>query len=295
MLLFSEETSGVLEVLQGDIEQLKPSRWKEVLESMMPTIISFAFNLVIALVLLFIGQRIIKLILKIMKRSFQRSNLETSVSKFLYDLVRAALYAILFFIVVERIGFPTSSVIAILGSAGLAVGLALQGSLSNFAGGVLILLLHPFKVGDYIIEDSKKNEGKVESIGLFYTTLLTDDNRRIVLPNGALANSSLTNVSSCNKRRLDIEVQISYEADFRKAKEVLVEVMKAQEAIISEDPISAFIAKMENGMVTLSCRAWVPSDRFWTTKCMVIEEVKLALDQQGIPISYPQLGIYVNN
>ena len=198
---------------------------KNYIESILPNMLDFCFNVVLAVIVYLIGSRIIKVILKMNKRWADRKEIDEGVKQFIHAFIKGALYVLLIFIILTLFGVTTASVVAVLGSAGLTLGLALQGSLSNFAGGVMILLMKPFKVGDYVIEDTNKNEGTVEEISLFYTRLKTIDNKSIVIPNGTLANNSMTNVTAAEKRRLDLTVGISYQADIRQAKEVLNQVI----------------------------------------------------------------------
>ena len=187
-----------------ELEQaVKPSALKGYLEDMLPYLASFAIRVLIAAIIYFIGKKIIKWVRKVLGRALERSGVDKGVRQFLDSATKITLYFILAIAVINQLGVETTSVVAVLGSAGLTLGLALQGSLSNFAGGVLILLFKPFKVGDYIIEDTHKNEGTVAEIMIFYTKLLTADNRIVVIPNGILANSSLTNVTHQKKRRVD--------------------------------------------------------------------------------------------
>lgn len=183
----------------------------------------------------------------------------------------------------------SASLIALFGSAGLALGLALQGSLANFAGGVLILLMKPFKVDDYIVTAS--GEGTVAVIGLVYTTLLTVDNKKIVIPNGTLANSPLTNVTTMEKRRLDISVGIGYQADLKKAKKVLQRIYENHPEIIKEDGITVFVDSLGESSVLLGARGWVSTGTFWQTKWEITEEIKLAFDREGIEIPYNYLNV----
>ena len=175
----------------------------------------------------------------------------------------------------------------------MAIGLALQGSLSNFAGGVLILLLKPFVVGDYIIEDSQKNEGTVKEIQIFYTKLSTVDNKTIVIPNGTLANTSLTNVTAKDVRRLDLSIDISYEADLRKAKEIIEGLLKEDDSILKEEEILVFVDQLGASSVVIGTRAWVKTDEYWPTRWRLLEEIKLALDENHIEIPYQQITLHM--
>ena len=215
---------------------------KNYIESILPNMLDFCFNVVLAVIVYLIGSRIIKVILKMNKRWADRKEIDEGVKQFIHAFIKGALYVLLIFIILTLFGVTTASVVAVLGSAGLTLGLALQGSLSNFAGGVMILLMKPFKVGDYVIEDTNKNEGTVEEISLFYTRLKTIDNKSIVIPNGTLANNSMTNVTAAEKRRLDLTVGISYQADIRQAKEVLNQVIVNEPACLLEEETKVFVS-----------------------------------------------------
>ena len=223
----------------------------------------------------------------------ERAGTDEGVRQFVIPVIRYSLYVVLIFIIMGLFGIATTSAVAVLGSAGVAVGLALQGSLSNFAGGVLILLLKPFRVGDYIIEDSNKNEGTVAEISIFYTKLVTADNKVIMIPNGTLSNSSLTNVSNMERRRVDVAVGISYEADIRQAKEVLLAVADRDEARLADEEALVFVDSLGESAVNMVVRIWVKSDDYWTAKWRLTEEVKYTLDEHGISIPYPQLDVQI--
>ena len=186
-------------------------------EDSFPTVLDFLVKLVIAIIVLLVGRKVIKLVRKFIRKFLNKTNWDEGVKQFLDNMCNVGLHFVLIMLVLGKFGITASSVIAVIGSVGLSVGLALQGTLSNFAGGVLILILKPFKVGDYICEDTHGNEGTVSEIQLCYTKLLTVDNKTVVLPNGSLSNSSLTNLTQQNKRRIDITVGISYDADIRLA------------------------------------------------------------------------------
>ena len=190
------------------------------------------------------------------------------------------------------LGVPATSFVAVLTTCAAAIGLALQGSLSNFAGGVLILLLKPFKVGDYIKEDNKGNEGTVVEIQLFYTKLATADNRIIILPNGTLANTSMTNVTEAATRRLDITVGIAYDSDIRKAKAVLTEMLKADEATLKDQDMRVYVDTLAESSINLGIRCVVKKEDYWETKWRLTEETKYTLDKAGITIPFPQLDVH---
>jgi small conductance mechanosensitive channel len=264
---------------------------REYFESMYPSLLSFLIQVVLAVVVFFVGSKIIGLILKILRRSLEKSRAEAGVVTFLSSLLKYALYFILCMMILAQFGVTTSSVVAVLGSAGLTIGLALQGSLSNFAGGVLILLLKPFVVGDYIIESDGGKEGTVSEISIFYTKLLTIDNRMVMIPNGTLSNTSITNVSRMENRRLDLTVNVSYHADLAKAKKILEQVVKDDPESILTEPLDIFVSELGESAIVLGVHVWVKNEVYWYTKWRMTEQIKLALDAGGIEIPFPQVEV----
>lgn len=260
------------------------------LQGVLPTALSFCVRLIIAVVVLLIGMKIIKSVVKVIEKGMRRKNVEPGVLSFLCSLIKYTLYFLLIMILLGGFGVTTGSVVAVLGSAGLTVGLALQGSLTNFAGGVLILLLKPFKVGDYIVSDGK--EGTVSEITIFYTKILTIDNKMIMVPNGSLSNSTITNVSQMENRRLDLIFGVGYEADLAKVKAVLAEIAAKDEAVLQEEPIDIYVDNLADSAVEFGFRVWVKNADYWTTKWRITETVKKAFDENGISIPFPQLDVH---
>lgn len=263
------------------------------LEGMVPSLLSFLVQVIVAIIVLLIGSRIIKFLLKLIRKSLDRSKVEAGVVTFLCSLVKYSLYFVLAMIILAQFGVTTSSVVAVLGSAGLTLGLALQGSLSNFAGGVLILLLKPFVVGDYIIDGATGQEGTVSSITIFYTKLLTIDNRLILIPNGTLSNSSITNVTHMEKRRIDLLIGVSYEANLAKTKQVLLDVVKSEDKILLGEPVDIYVSELADSSVQMGVRAWVKTEDYWPIRWKMTEDIKNALDANGISIPYPQMDVTV--
>lgn len=256
-----------------------------------PTVLDFLMKLIIAIVILLVGRKIIKVIRKFVNKFLDKLDWDKGVKQFFDHLLNVALYFLLIMIVLSRFGITTSTVIAVIGSVGLSVGLALQGSLSNFAGGVLILLLHPFRVGDYIREDTKGNEGFVKEIQLFYTKLQTYDNQIIILPNGTLSNCSLINYTEQEKRRLDVKVGISYDADIREAKNVMLEVIKREEKALADEEQTVFVSSLGDSAVDLVARMWVRTEDYLSVQSRVTENIKYALDEHQIEIPYPHVTV----
>ncbi len=281
----------VLADVAEQVQNAEPDQIRAYFEGLMPKFLDFGVKVLLALVIWFVGTKIIKLLRRILRRFLERSHVDVGVKQFLDSFAKAAMYFCLFMMLLGWLGISTASVVAVLGSAGLAIGMALQGSLGNFAGGVLILLLRPFKVGDYIIEDGNKNEGTVTEIQLFYTKLQTPDNRVIVIPNGSLANSSLTNVTQQDKRRLDLYVGIAYEADLKEAKRVLAALIDKEERRLAQEEHIVFVDSLEDSCVRLGCRLWVATGDYWQVKWDLTEQMKLALDEAGISIPFNQLEV----
>ena len=261
------------------------------MDQYLPGVVSFGLKVLIALLVFFISSRLIKLVRRLVRRSMERAGADTGLVPFIDSLLKAFLYFVLVMLIASGFGVDTASVIALAGSAGLAAGLALQGSLSNFAGGVLILMVKPFKVGDYIIQGDL--EGTVSQIEMIYTSLLTPDNRKVVIPNGALADSSLINVTAQEKRRLDIDVGISYAADLRRAKEVCMKLLEQDARILQDEERLAVVSELADSAVMLKVRFWVRPEDYWMAKWEMTEAVKLAFDENGIEIPFNQLDVHV--
>lgn len=259
------------------------------------TFINFAINVIIAIVIFIVGRLLIKATLKFLNRVLKRSNVDIGVVKFLHSCSNVLLHIMLLGIVCSQVGIKTTSVVAVVGSAGIAVGLALQGSLANFAGGVLILLLKPFTIGDYIVDGGSGKEGTVQKIDLFYTHLVTADNKKVVIPNGQLANSNLTNITAFEKRRLDIEVGISYSSSIEKAKKIIEQIAKNDDRVLKQEEIFVFVSSLDESQVTLGVRVWVKTEDYWNTRFDMNEKIKNRLDENGIEIPFNQLEVHVKN
>lgn len=287
----AEFVEQVEELTNINIEEVKPSVLMETLQGYIPGIINFGINLLICIIIYLVGKKIISLLRKIVKHSLERSSVDKGVEQFVDSILKFGLYLVLIMIIAGRLGIQTTSIITIVGSAGVAVGLALQGSLSNFAGGVLILLLKPFKVGDYIIDGA--NEGSVKQIQIFYTKLTTGDNKEILIPNGTLMNSSIVNVTGQKKRRVDILVGISYEASILEAKQQMEMVVKKETTVLTDEPVDIYVDTLAESCVNLGLRVWVPTGEYWGAKCRLTENIKLAFDEAGIEIPYNQLSVHI--
>lgn len=268
-----------------------PGVVKTYLDKYTPAVIGFLVQIIVAIIVLLVGIKIIKSVVKVIKKGFDRSHIDDGVGTFLTSLIKYALYFILVMAILSSFGIATGSVVAVLGSAGLTIGMALQGSLSNFAGGVLILLLKPFVLGDYIIDNTTGEEGTVSNISIFYTKLKTIDNKVVLIPNGKLSDSCITNVSMMEKRRIDIYVTVSYSADLQKTKNVLNNVAISQVLRLEGEPIDIFVSELKDSAVEMGIRVWAKNEDYWTLKWKMTEDIKNALDANHIEIPFPQLDV----
>ena len=290
-----QETLPVAQEVAEDISNLKPNAILETLKNMIPGLMSLGYRLLVVAFIIIIGMRIISSVKKMFSRSFERMEMEISLRKFLMSVLSVAMYLLLALIAADKLGFNPASLIALVGSAGVAVALSLPESLSNFAGGIIIMVMKPFRVGDYIVTTTTGIEGTVKIIGLIYTSLLTPDNRMVVIPNGGLANSSITNVTAEDKRRIEIQVGISYESDLRRAKELLLQILDTHPmALHEEDRMpQVFVWELGSNSVVLGGRVWSKMEDYWTAKFEITEQIKLTFDREGIEIPYQRVDIKV--
>lgn len=264
---------------------------KKTLDDAAEWLISKSGSVLVAILFIIIGLKLVSVFLKILKRSFEHSKMETSVAGFLLSIIRVLGYTLVFITAAAIVGIEVTSFVTILGTASLAIGLALQGALSNLAGGVLILLLKPFQVGDYIIENNKNNEGTVISIDIFYTRLRTHDNKVVVIPNGILADNSLVNLTDEKKRKVEIKIAIAYDSDIKQVKEIVYEILGKDNRILEEEPKDVFIDSFDDSGMTLGIRAWVKTDDYWRVTWDLRESVKSAFDENQIEIPYNRLEV----
>ncbi len=269
--------------------------FKQYLKEQMPAVTGFCLKVVLAIVVFLVGRRLIKWVLKIMSRSLEKANVDKGVIQFACSLGRIVLYALLIFNIAVSLGVTESSVAALLGTAGVTVGLALQGGLANVAGGVMILLFKPFLVGDYIVQGQQNGcEGTVYKIEICYTTLLSVDNKKIVIPNGTLSNSTIINVTAKENRKLEIKVGISYDSSIEKAKEILEKLLKEDPDANTNEEMLVFVDELAESAVIMGLRVWVATDRYWTAKWRLNQRIKEEFDAQGILIPYNQLDVHVH-
>lgn len=285
----STEEVIVIETIEKVVEN--PGVLRTYLEGLVPSLISFVLQVVLAFVIYAVSAKLIKWVVKVVQKTMERHNVDTGVMQFLSAIIKYALYVVVIMTILSLFGVATTSVVAVLGSAGVAIGLALQGSLSNFAGGVLILLLKPFKVGDYIIQGG--SEGTVYEISIFYTKLKTVDNKVVVIPNGTLSNNTLVNVSHMDRRRVDIVVGISYDADIRVAKNIIYNLAQNDPGRLEEEEAVVFVDNLGASSVDIGVRLWVNAADYWAVKWRLTENIKYAMDENGISIPYQQIDVQI--
>ena len=255
--------------------------------------ISFAIKVAIALAIYYVGRWVIRRVLKFMDKVYNKRNVDVSLRSFLSGIIKVLLYVVVILIVIQVLGINTSSLIAMLASAGLAVGMALSGTLQNFAGGVMILFLKPYRVGDYI--DAQGEEGTVKSIGLFSTEIITVDNRIIYIPNSSISTSVIDNYSTSDIRRVDWTVNVEYGSDANKVREALLAILKSDSRAMTEPAPVVFLTELADSAVVFSARVWCKNGDYWGLKFDIQERIYNELPKQGIKFPFPQLDVTVRN
>lgn len=257
-----------------------------------PVVLNALWHIALALVIFFVGRWLIEKFLSRVALLDNKTKIDPSVAKFVRSLVRVALWALLIYFIADFLGVPTASFVALLGSIGVTVGLALQGSLSNFAGGLILMFLHPFKTGDYI-KTASDIEGTVVEIGLFFTTLRMADNKIITIPNGNLSAGNIINYNVLPVRRLSTTVGIAYEADTARAIELLTALIKSRKPLVNPEKALVYVKELGDSSVVLGLHYWVKTDDYWDEAWSINQAIKDVLDQNGIAIPFNQLDVHV--
>lgn len=257
----------------------------------MSVLISLLVRVLVAALIFLVGQKIAKVLRAILAKTFDKTMLDDSLKQFLLSVCYVGMLCLVIFAVLEQLGVPSASIIAVLGSAGIAIGLSLKESLANFAGGILILLMRPFLCGDYIVCGTV--EGIVEEIGLVYTKLRTADNKAITIPNGTLSNATVINVTDQEMRRVDVTVGIGYQSDLKRAKEILKHIFENHDKVLKDEEITVFVDSLGDSAVVLGGRAWTATADYWTVRWDVLEAIKLRFDEAGIEIPFNQIDINI--
>lgn len=257
-----------------------------------PVVLNALWHIALALVIFFVGRWLIEKFLSRVALLDNKTKIDPGVAKFVRSLVRVALWAVLIYFIADFLGVPTASFVALLGSIGVTVGLALQGSLSNFAGGLILMFLHPFKTGDYI-KTASDIEGTVVEIGLFFTTLRMADNKIITIPNGNLSAGNIINYNVLPVRRLSTTVGIAYEADTARAIELLTALIKSRKPLVNPEKALVYVKELGDSSVVLGLHYWVKTDDYWDEAWSINQAIKDVLDQNGIAIPFNQLDVHV--
>ena len=285
------EVEDVKEVVEETQRFFTMNDMRTILDKFIEWCASTVGTIVWALIVWVIGKKILKALLKVLGKALDRSRLDDGVTKFMLSLSRFAGNVVLVIMIIDILGFDTTSFIAVLGSAGIALGMSLQGSLANVAGGILILLFKPFAVGDYIVAGGY--EGNVTTIDLLYTKLITIDNKTVTIPNGTLSNSSIVNVASQPQRRLDIQIGIGYSSDLKLAKRLLLDAMNKQAGVLTDKDIMVVVKSLDDSCVTLETRCWVMTSDYWNVRFALLEGYKETFDDNGIEIPFNQMDVHI--
>ena len=266
---------------------------KDMMSSLIEIGSSIGISILMALAILIVGRQLVKLILRLITVALEKSKVEDTVRIFVTNLLNTLLMILVFIAAINQLGIETTSIIAVLGAAGLAIGLALQGSLSNFAAGILIVIYRPYKVGDYI--EAGNHAGTVKDIQIFSTVLKTPDNKIVVVPNGSIMNGSIVNYSDQDTRRVDLIISCSYEDDIDKVRSVLEDILKKEKRILKDPKPQIAVAELADSSVNFIFRPWVKRTDYLPVYYSLLEEVKKRFDKEGISIPYPQSDVHIRN
>ena len=287
IIKFTASSEAAMEVM--GVMDITPQQAIGWLEELIPFLLGFGKKILAVLVFVFIARKLIVWLKKVLEKTFARSEVDEGVSKFLLSLTNISLNVVTVIVAVNMFGIATGSITAILGSLGVTLGLALQGSLSNLFGGILILIMKPFKMGDYIIAGT--DEGTVEGIDVFYTKLLTIDNRKIVIPNGNLASQSIVNATNEEVRRLDIKIPINYSENIGRVKDILWNIVKEEEMVLKEPEALVVVGELGTSAIVMEIRTWTKTEDFWPLKWKLQERIKEEFDKHHIEIQVNQLEV----
>ncbi len=267
--------------------------WAEVWTMIQTTGVELGINLITAIAIFFVGKWVVNLVIKGMLNAMQKSDMDVTLRRFIANLLRMLLMLFVIIAAIHQLGIQTASLIALLGAAGLAVGLALQGSLSNFAAGVLIVLFRPYKVGDWI--EGGGVSGAVEEVQILTTILKTGDNKRVIIPNSQIMGSTITNYSANETRRVDLVVGVSYSDDLDKVRKELEDLVAADERILDDPAVTIAVSELADSSVNFVLRPWVKTEDYWGVYFGLTEAVKKRFDEVGISIPFPQRDVHIHN
>ncbi|MGC9386248.1 MAG: mechanosensitive ion channel family protein [Hydrogenovibrio sp.] len=255
--------------------------------------IEWSSNLLFALLIFIIGRWGIKIVLRITERMLQASKMDDMLIKFVQSILNALLYLFIIIASLSQLGIDTTSLVALIGAAGLAIGFALKDSLKNFASGVMLIVFKPFKVGNFV--EAGGTSGVVEAVGIFSSTFRTGDNREVIIPNGNIYKGNITNYSARETRRVDMVFGIGYDDDIKQAKQILTDLIENDERVLKDPAPSIVVAELADSSINFNVRPWVKSGDYWPLKWDMNEKVKLAFDDAGIGIPFPQMDVHVHS
>lgn len=265
---------------------------EELLGQMTDYVKLYGLKVLMAVVIFIVGRIVISILLSTVKRLMKKSNMDVTLAKFLTSLMRALLMTVLVIVILGQLGVETTSFVAILGAAGLAVGFALQGSLANFASGVMLIIFHPFRAGDFV--EAGGTAGVVEEVTIFNTVMRTGDNKKVIIPNGAITSSTITNYSAKETRRIDMVFGIGYDDDLKKAKQILERILGEDDRILKDPAPVVAVSELADSSVNFIVRPWVKTADYWAVYWDLTEKIKLTFDQEGISIPFPQRDVHVH-
>ncbi len=290
-----EETISTVETIESTTAQQASNGidWNHVWQVVVEWCVNTGIKIILAIIILIVSFKIINLISKKITKRLERKNADATLSRVLVNVTRLSLKILIVLCLVGFLGVQTSSIAAVITSAGVGIGLAIQGTLSNFAGGVILIVMRPFKLDDFIVAQGEK--GTVEDIKLFYTTLRTPDNRVVYIPNGSLANGVIVNNSLKETRRIDIIMSVSYDSNVDLAKNVLKKCMNNNDLVLKDQPIFAEVSEYADSSINITCRCWVKNTDYWTVNFQLLKDFKDVLDENHIQIPYNQLDVNITN
>lgn len=265
--------------------------WNEAVELVQTKGMEFAINLITAILIFYIGKIVIGILVRALRKLMQANDVDATLTSFVSNLVRMTLLVFVVIAAITQLGVPSAQFIAVVGAAGLAVGLALQGSLSNFAAGVLIVLFRPYKVGDYV--EAAGISGTIEQVQILTTILKTPDNKQIIVPNGQIMDSIITNYSANDRRRVDLVVGVSYDDDLDKVRKTLEELVAAEDRILADPACTIAVSELADSSVNFIVRPWVNTADYWGVHFDLTEAIKKRFDREGISFPYPQQDVHL--
>ena len=267
--------------------------WNQIWESVLNFCLDLAWKIVLSLLVLLIGNLLIKFILKKLTTGKATKKMDPTALTFINSFLKIGLYAVLLVCIVGILGVETASVVTVLATCGAALALALQGSLSNMAGGLMLLIFRPFRVGDFL--EACGNSGTVIEVGIFYTVVRTGDNRHVTIPNGSLLNSVMINYSKEKNRRVDIELNVAYGTDVEKAKDIVMALVNKHEKVLKDPAPFIRMTQMADSSLKITLRVWTDSADFWDVKFDLTEGINKAFTENGISIPFPQMDVHIKN